>query len=148
MSDKVWIQKVSKERIRELAERIVPVVRFAEGEKGLFRSHQGFPYTIEPVDLWEMAYTWDPKAAAKVEKELVTLRDITTYHGYGHYALFKPSVAEVLAQIPEDLIDQVTHFEIVWSPDTAADLHGEAFNAGYHEAKTRLYVAKGESDES
>ena len=144
-SDKVWIPKVPEDRIRELAERIKPIVRFAEGEEGLFRSAQGFPYGIEDVDLFTIAYTWDPKPTERIVVTLTPLRDVTTYHSYGSYAFFKPSVAEVLAQIPEDLVDQVTHFEIVWSPDTAADLHNEACDAKYHTATTRLYaIAKEE----
>ena len=35
MTDRVWIPKMPKDRIRKLAERIVPIVRFAEGEDGL-----------------------------------------------------------------------------------------------------------------
>ena len=144
MSDRVWIPKVDEQRIRELAQRIVPLVRFAEGEDGLFRSSGGFQYVIEPPDPFNVAYTWDPKPVARVTKPLVKLRDITTHHGYAYYGFFKPSVAEVLAQIPDDLIDKVVAFEIIAQPETADDLHGEAFNAGYHTATTRLYGAADE----
>jgi hypothetical protein len=55
--------------------------------------------------------------------------------------MFKPSIAEVLAQIPEEHLEQVLAFEIVDSPNNVDDLNAEreALNAGYHIATTRLY---------
>ena len=128
---KSWIPEVPKKRIEELAERIKPVVQFARKGK----------YYIRPVDLFGIAYTWDPKSADKATG-LKLLCDITTYHTYGYYGMFKPSIAEVLAQIPAEYLDKVVAFEIVGSPETADDLNREheAVNAGYHVATTRLYV--------
>ena len=53
-------------------------------------------------------------------------------------------VAEVLKQIPEDILNQVIAFEIIGQPETADDLNKEqeALNAGYHVATTRLYGKK------
>lgn len=126
-----WIPEVSKERIRELAERIKPVVQFVRN---------GRCY-IKPVDLFGIAYTWNPKSAGKATG-LKPLCDITTYHTYGYYGMFKPSIAEVLAQIPAEHLDKVVAFEIVDSPKDADDLNrqSKAINAGYHVATTRLYV--------
>ena len=131
--EKIWIPKVPKDRIKELAERIKPVVQFA---------HKGKRY-IKPVDLFGIAYTWDPKAASKA-KDLKPLCDITTYHTYGYYGFFKPSIAEVLAQIPAEHLDKVVAFEIVDSPQGVNDLNreNEALNAGYHVATTTLYIRK------
>lgn len=128
---KSWIPKISDERLRELHKRIKPVVRFAN--KDLFY--------IEPVDLRNIAYTWDPKPADKA-MGLKTLCDITTYHTYSYYGFFKPSIAEVIAQIPEEHLQKVVAFEIVGKPETASDLNREheALNEGYHVATTRLYV--------
>ena len=69
-----------------------PVVQFAR---------KGKRY-IKPVDLFGIAYTWDPKPAGKA-KDVKPLCDITTYHTYGYYGFFKPSIAEVLAQIPASI---------------------------------------------
>jgi hypothetical protein len=140
-TEKKWIPEISEEKIQELAKKIAPVVRFARGEQELFRDKKGFLYWIEPVDLFNMAYTFDPKPT----KEAVGLKpigDITTYHTYGYQGLFKPSIAEVLAQIPAELLENVVAFEIVKKPETADDLNREqtALNAGYHVATTRLYA--------
>lgn len=128
---KRWIPEVPNERIEELAERIKPVVQFGQENRCY----------IKPVDLFNIAYTWDPKVADKATG-LKSLCDITTYHTYGYYGFFKPSIAEVLAQIPAEHLDKVVAFEIVGSPKTADDLNREheALNAGYHVATTRLYV--------
>jgi hypothetical protein len=82
----------------------------------------------------------DPKPAEEV-KGLKPIRDIRTHHTYGYYGFFKPAIAEVLAQIPEDILEQVVAFEIIKWPQDADDLNKEleALNAGYHVAITRLY---------
>ena len=140
LKEKVWIPEVSKKEIRERFKKIKPVVRFAKGIR-LFKSSEGYPYFIKQVDLFRIAYTWDPKPK-KVAKNLKSLCDITTYHSWAYYGCFKPSIAEVLAQIPDEHLDKVVAFEIVANPETAADLcqEKEALNAGYHVATTRLYV--------
>lgn len=126
------IPEIPDEEMRRRAERIKPVVDF------------GFPRGkryIKPVDLHTIAYTWDPKPAGK-PPPLKVIKDIRTLHSWGHYALFKPSIGEVLAQIPEDVLDQVIAFEIVVKPECADDLNAEreAVNDGFHVATTRLYA--------
>lgn len=131
---KKWIPDVSEDRIRELAEKIKPVVRI-----------DGKQRYIKPVDLFRVAFTWEPKPAFFEPKNLTTLKDITTFHGWAYYGFFKPSIAEVLAQIPEELTDKVVAFEIVESPQSASDFYKTdesraAFNDGFHTAKTRLFT--------
>lgn len=126
----IEIPKIEDARLNELAARIKPVVTF-----------NGVRHYIKPCDLRNEAYTWDAKKAAKAPP-LVEMVDIRTYHTYGYYGFFKPSIAEVIAQIPADIIDQVTEFEIVDTPKTATDLKEEriALNKGFHVATTRLYA--------
>lgn len=102
--------------------------------------HSGELYYIKDVDLKTIAYIWDPFPTKKASN-LENLTDITTYHHFNYCWLFKPSVAEVLAQIPEEYLAETVAFEIIESPETADDFkkHLEAFNAGYHTAVTRLY---------
>lgn len=96
---------------------------------------------VDIADLVSTAYTWDPKFKEEELPELETLTEIRTYHGYGYYGLFKPSVAEVLAQIPGNLIQQTYGFEIIRVPQTAEDLNTdiEYVREGFHLAITRLY---------
>ena len=137
MTQKVWIPQVPRERIEELAMRIKPVIRFTRGWSfGEGQSKRGDLYYIKPVDLFGIAYTWSPKRGKKA-KGLVPLCEITTYHRWGHYVLFKPSIAEVLAQIPKEHLDAVVAFEVGEIAPFEDDR--EAFNAMLHVATTQLY---------
>jgi hypothetical protein len=129
-SREIKIPPIKEGRLNELAARIKPVVAF-----------KGVKHYIQPCHLRNEAYTWDAQKAAKAPP-LVELVDIRTYHTYGFHGFFKPSIAEVIAQIPADIIDQVTEFEIVDAPKSAEDLNEEriALNKGFHVATTRLYA--------
>ena len=123
---------MSEARIRELAERIKPVMEFRE---------EGRSY-IKPVDIFAESFTWDPEPAIKAPG-LKPFCDITTYHSYGYIGYFKPSVAQVILQIPQEHLDKVIAFEIVKVPDEFPDEPSpeyEALDAGYHTATTRLYA--------
>ena len=160
MASKSWISEITDERLAELVGRIKPIVRmeciitedveFEDGATG-FRMRpdpsdkmqpwdSGEQYYIEPVDPRGVAYTWDPTPTEKA-MGLMQIRDITTYHTFGYHGMFKPSIAEVLAMIPEDVVEEVVAFEIIDCPKTADDLNKnlEALHAGYHVATTRLY---------
>lgn len=131
------IPKISDERLYELYSKIKPVVRYTtEQRKGQLEYEKddcGEPYYIEDVDLRSQAFTWDP-APAKRAGGLEEIAKIETYHTYAYYGFFKPTIAEVLSQIPEQYIDKVTAFETVG--DTA-EICGD-----YHRAITRLYKKK------
>ena len=128
--DGKYIPKSSKKRIAEWAMRIRPVVMIL-----------GSLSFIKPPDPFNVAYTWDPRPT-KEATGLKAVADIRTYHVYGYYGLFKPSVAEVIAQIPANLLPTVVAFEIIQNPETASDLNKEkqALDDGFHVAKTRLYA--------
>ena len=129
-----WTPKVtqmSERRLHELLERIKPVVAFKD---------QGRCY-IKPVDPLSETYTSNPEPTRKAVG-LKPLCDITTYHPYSYYGVFRASVAQVILQIPPEHVDKVVAFEIVKHPETADDLdpQSQIFNSGYHVATTRLYV--------
>jgi len=130
LSKKVYIPRVDDRIIEEMAKSIHPIIT-VDGKKRM----------IKPVDLFGVSYIWSPQPTFEISN-LKELCRITTYHKWGHYVLFKPSVAEVLAQIPDEYLDAVVAFEIVESPETADDLnkHMDVVNDGYHVATTALYV--------
>lgn len=125
------IPTLTDARLAELVSRIKPVVEF----KGVKRY-------IEPVNPRNVAYTWDPKPA-DVAPAFKEVAEIQTFHTYGYIGFFKPSIAEVLAQIPEQLLDRVIAFELKTTPSHVNDLNAEseASNAGYHVAYATLYEA-------
>ena len=129
MSKEFSIPKISDEELRSRAARIKALVR-----------KEGKLYTIEqPKNLRQTAFLWDPvfKERSGVVMELGRVR---TLHSYGAPSLFKPSIAEVLAQIPPELAAKVKAFEVL-GPDTADGMNGhwDELNAGFHVAETILY---------
>jgi hypothetical protein len=124
-----WIPAIPREQISALAERIKPVVR---DERNVLSY-------IKHVDLFSASFLWKPEPL-EAAADLTEIGRITTYHTFGYPALFKPSVAEVLAQIPEAYLGAAVAFEII-GPNDADDLNIEnaALTAGYHVATTVLY---------
>lgn len=126
------IPQITDERLNELAARIKPVVTF-----------DGVKRYIEPCDLRRTAYTWSPKPAEEAP-EFRLLATVQTFHTYGYAGFFKPSIAEVICQIPETLLDQVVAFELVSRPGHVDNLNSEneALNEGYHVGTAALYALK------
>jgi len=133
MAEKCMIPEVSPERLAELAKRIRPVVRFPFLGKCYIRS---------VGDLCHEVYLNNPMPA-RPAWNIKPLADITTYHtpdrGYGPWDdFFGPTVAEVLAQIPAELLNRVVAFEIL---DDDEEPHPPNGN-GLQVATTRLYARK------
>jgi hypothetical protein len=95
---------------------------------------------IRLPDLRGCAFPWDPKFIES-PGGLVEVARATTLHRYGYHGFFKPSIAEVLCQMPEGL--DADFFEVV-GPEMADDLNKElpALNAGFHVATTIFYKRK------
>jgi hypothetical protein len=122
------VPEISVERLDELFSFIKPVVR--KGDDLFY---------IAPPELQEASFLWDPVVTAQATN-LQEVGRIVTYHRYGYYGMFKPSIAEVLSQIPEHFIRGTLAFETV-GPETTDDLNKniDIVNEGYHVAETILY---------
>jgi hypothetical protein len=153
------IPKISDEKIAELSGRIRPVVRLARttvhtsGGNGstlfvwaeldrngtLSPDKRGMLHYIKPVDPRSIAFPWEPVSDG-VATGIEPVAEITTYHTFGYQGLFKPSIAEVLAQLPAELPDDIVAFEVI-GPESTSDLnkHIEELNEGFHVAETILY---------
>ena len=138
---KVSIPDISKEELLARYKRIKPIVEI-DGKKYFLRE-------FTEKELTDVSYIWN---AAEDKRELVDMSqyvprlecDFECIHEYGHYALFKPSIAEVLAQIPERELKYVDAFEIIESPKTSEDFNKNkiVFDNGFHISKVRLYTSK------
>jgi hypothetical protein len=105
--------------------------------KPIFKTDDGYRF-IEPVDPRKKAFTWDPQYADKVDFDLYELAKIETYHRCGYIAMFKPSLAEVIAQIPKHLLVHVDAFEMM--KDADGDFIVGCFGQGDgHRAMVQLY---------
>jgi hypothetical protein len=118
---------LTDERLAELAARIVPVLRNDDEDEPVLR------YITVP-DLRKVAFTWSPKYGEPAGG-LVEMARIFTYHTYAASVFFKPTIAEVLAQIPDEHLDRVVAFETLSDGLSAANIVDDC-----HETVTVLYV--------
>ena len=130
------LPKISDGRLEELMGEIKPVVRYSRRvtsrKDKLVQDDEGDLYFIQDVDPRGVAFTWAPKPARIADEVNPNpYKSIETIHSYGAPVFFKPSIAEVLAQIPEDDIGRCVAFE--------TNPLGFTEGSSYHLAQTRLY---------
>ena len=148
------IPPISDEMLEKLYEKIKPVVRYSmkpevgvskeipDGDPQYFvfikEDHSGdLLYYIEDVEPRKTAFIWSPKPV-RLAENLEYLDIIETYHTLGAPAFFKPSIAEVLSQIPTRYIDIVVAFETI-ADGLTADNVVEVRSKSYHKTTTKLY---------
>ena len=118
------VPEISDDRLAELSAQIKPVI-----------TRDGALHYIKDVDPRKIAFTWDPKITEEAT-DLVRVGSLPTIHACGYYGFFKPSVAEVLAQIDLDGTEGVVAFETLSEGLTVANiLHG----GDHHVTTTLLY---------
>ena len=115
------ILEISEGELKLLSKRIKPLVR-RDG---------GLRY-IQQVDLRKVSFLWDPQIRGKA-KGLELVKEIETLHTYGAPVYFKPSIAEVIAQIPKEDLATIDAFETT---------HPFGVQGGHHVATTKLYRKK------
>ena len=89
---------------------------------------------VRPVDPRRKSCIWDMKFG-KERSDLRKGDALRTVHLCGHYSIFKPSIAEVLAQVPEDGEERIVAFEILDDVSILEDGSG-------HEVTTQFYVKR------
>jgi len=92
-------------------------------------------YMIVP-NLTNVAFTWGPEHLQDVE-EWREVGRIETHHTCGYIGFFKPTIAEVLAQIPKHLLDECNAFVTLNGDTVACYMQGDG-----HRSVTILYSAK------
>lgn len=88
--------------------------------------------------------------AGRVDFSLLSvLADVKMLHGFSRDSFFRPSVGEVISQIPKDMLEKVVAFEIIYAPTTSDDFNifKREFEAGFHVSVVRLYQAKNNHNE-
>lgn len=138
------IPEISDERVAELYALIKPVIRFQH--KGyefpplggwklsdiVPDKDDGLLYFIEDVDPYKAAFTVYPKPIRQAE-DLEEFDAILTWHTWAYYGFFKPTIAEVLAQIPEQHLERIVAFQ------TLTNVAIDNIVGNYHVAITVLY---------
>jgi len=80
----------------------------------LIEKPDGF-WEFVPVDPRNVSFTWEPKPTVKVANFL-QLKEVMVDFPCGHYSMFKPSIAEVLAWLPDDIKESANAFYIPDEP--------------------------------
>ncbi len=93
------IPKLTKDELLSRAFRIKP----------LKQDDDGALHFIKPCDIENTAFAWSPQLTEPATG-LKPLATITTYHDYGAPVCFKPSIDEVLAQIPPEMLGRASAF--------------------------------------
>ncbi len=110
------IPQLPKKVIKKRAKKIKPVMRLIEDKDGSWiKDPNGSRYIVSGYNIFNYSYIWKPKPLMKI-KAVGNVATIITYHETPYPGSFNPSVAEVLAQIPEELLPYVDAFEIDPSP--------------------------------
>ena len=133
---KLEIPEIDDNRLKELYQLLKPIVTIDE-MKYLLRE-----FTLQ--ELRNQSYIWnrhEDKRDIVDSSRLETVDDFLCLHTFGYYGLFKPSIAEVLSQAPESVIEQANTFEIIESPETREDVfkYKEVIDNGFHLSKVRAY---------
>ncbi len=111
---------------------------YKEGERLGFLSHHAICVKDKPVN--------DGPAGAYYLKTICEeVGEFITIHGCGHPMLFKPSVEEVLAQLPAELFEEkkLAGCKLYFTTDILNEtnfLHTSMISQQYHIAKTRVYI--------
>lgn len=133
---KFEIPEIDDKRLKELYQLLKPIITIDE-MKYLLRK-----FTLQ--ELRNQSYIWnrhEDKRDIVDSSRLETVDDFLCLHTFGYYGLFKPSIAEVLSQAPENVIEQANTFEIIESPETREDVfkYKEVIDNGFHLSKVRAY---------
>lgn len=133
---KLEIPEIDDKRLKELYQLLKPIVTIDE-MKYLLRE-----FTLQ--ELRNQSYIWnrhEDKRDVVDPNKLETVDDFLCLHTWGYYGLFKPSIAEVLSQAPESVIEQANTFEIIESPETREDVfkYKDVIDNGFHLSKVRAY---------
>ncbi len=93
------------------------------------------------------AYLWNLSKDIRAKVDMTdakTIAEFPCYHTYGYVGFFKPSIAEVLQQFPDDVVDEANAFYMTSSPENAYDLNmqKEIINAGCHQSTVKALVLK------
>jgi hypothetical protein len=136
LPEKLEIPLIDDKRLTELYHLLKPIVTVDE-MKYLLKE-----FTLE--DVKRRSYIWNierDKRDVIDASKLETVDDFLCLHTWGYYGLFKPSIAEVLSQAPENVIENANLFEIIESPQTSDDVfkYEKVLNSGYHLSKVRAY---------
>lgn len=93
------------------------------------------------------SYIWNIERDIRTQADMsdaITLAEFPCYHTYGWYGIFKPSIAEVLQQFPDEVLEEANAFYMTSTPNNEYDLglQQEIVNAGCHSSTVKALKLK------
>ncbi len=104
-----------------------------------------YGYMQQKGDIFSTSFNWDIEFLCKAPK-LVKIAQIGTFHTFGYPTLVKPSEAEVLLQIPDDLQKEACAYEFCTRGETV-DLNLSS-DGKFHDCYVNLYKLADSEQES
>ena len=143
MEQKFQIPEMSTDEIAKWYSTIKPIVR----KKKAFYLRK-----LSERELTRTAYTWlngseDYSSPVDFSK-LSILADVKMLHSWGYYGFFKPSVGEIIRQIPKEYLEKTIAFEILAGAIGMNSIYNAELNAGFHVSVVRLYQARDNTTEA
>lgn len=135
---KTKLNLLDDKKLTELNERIIPIIGGEDGKNYTCKEK----FSLKNIK--KTSYTWQSEVfVEKVDmSKLRPIAQVEMLHTYSYHGFFKPSIAEVLSQIPEEYIDKTVAFKIIDRPMSSADFgkHQKAFDDGFHTSIVELYA--------
>ena len=131
------IPEMTTEELVKWYQKIKPIACY----KGDLR----FVRELSPEELTNISYVWFNKPEDYSEKvdlsSFSIFTDVKMLHTFSYHGFFKPSVGEILSQIPEEMRPLTDAFEIIYSPSGWPDFNifKDEFDQNYHVSIVRLY---------
>lgn len=115
------------------------VDHWAEHIKPLLEQDGKVYFCESNCDHFSQSYIWKAKIKEEI-KDLIEIGSFWSLHHFAYYGFFKPTVAEVIRQIPFNMLSQVDYF-LVRGPERVEDLNDtiQYIHKGFHVARTILY---------
>ena len=136
---KIILPHLTDDELLARYKRIKPIVYYQELYYFLKR------YSAEMMR--NESYIWNIKKDIRAQVDMTdvkTIAEFPCYHTYGWYGLFKPSIAEVLQQFPDDALEEANAFYMTSTPANEYDLglQSEIVKAGCHRSTIKALVLK------
>ena len=138
-------RKLTPRELKSYCSEIRPIIHPNFGSSFFLRK-------LSKKEIRRDSFTWmDNPEDLEREVDYSKLReiaDVTMLHKYHCSESFNPTVVEIVDQIPEEYLDYVTAFEIVYAPSEEfdIDLFQQEIQNGYHVFVVRLYGKKRRND--
>jgi hypothetical protein len=133
------IPEITDERLTSLYSQIKPLVEI-DGNKHTLRE-----FTLRELRHTSYYWNYDTNCRDVIGKDkLDAIQDFHCLHEFDLYrGFFRPSIAEVLSQLPENVTEKADFFEIVEALiGDDMDRENDISNAGFHLSRVRVYRLK------